>query len=133
MQINISIKLIISDIKKNATAPIRIAIVTIPVVKVIVKAKTLVIIAPIILVTKKELVIQSHKNLFLPNITTSNPINAKIPSIKVIKIKTSIVPIRPEKKIAAIPDATRKLDIMLKIHEQVLLFSLYINIPTVNI
>ena len=133
MQINISIKLIISDIKKNATAPIRIAIVTIPVVKVIVKAKTLVIIAPIILVTKKEFVIQSHKNLFLPKIIMSNPISDNMAKIKVIKINTSIVSTRPEKNTAAIPAATRRLAIMLKAHEQVLFFSLYINIPPFNI
>lgn len=133
IHINISIKLIKRDTKKNATAPIRIATVTTPVVKVMVKAKTLVIIAPIILVTKKESVIQLHKNLFLPNITTSNPIKAKIPNIKVINIKTSIAPTSPEKNTAAIPAATRRLEMMLKAHEQVLSFSLYINIPPFTI
>lgn len=133
MQINISNKLIKRDTKKNATAPIKIAIVTTPAVKVIVKAKTLVIIAPIMLVTKKEFVIHSHKNLFLPNITTSTPINAKTANIKVINIRASIAPTSPEKKTAAIPAATRRLAMMLKAHEQVLLFSLYINIPPFTI
>lgn len=123
----------IRDTKKNATPPIKIATVTVAVVKVIVKANTLVIIAPIILVTKKESVIQLHKNLFLPNITMSNPIKAKMPSIKVINIRTSIVSTRPEKNTAAIPAATRRLAMMLKAHEQVLLFSLYINIPPFTI
>lgn len=130
MQINSSIKLMISETKKNDIEPIKIAVVTV-VARVIVKANTLVIIEPIILVTKKEFVIQSHKNLFLPKITMSNPISDNIAKIKVIKINTSIVSTRPEKNTAAIPAATRRLAIMLKAHEQVLFFSLYINIPPI--
>lgn len=118
MQINISNKLIKRDTRKNATVPIRIAIVTIPVVKVTDKANALVIIAPIILVTKKESVIQSYKNLFLPKITMSNPINANIANIKVMNIRTSIAPTSPEKNTAAIPVATKRLEIMLKEQEQ---------------
>ena len=133
IQINISIKLIISETKKNATEPIKIATVTVVVAKVIVKANILVIMEPIILVTKKELVIQSHNNLFLPKITMSKPISVNIANIKVIKTKTSIVSTRPEKNIAAIPAATRRLAIILKVHEQVLLFSLYINIPPFSV
>ena len=120
----------ISETKKNDIEPIKIAVVTV-VSRVIVKANTLVIIEPIILVTKKEFVIQSHKNLFLPKITMSNPISDNIAKIKVIKINTSIVSTRPEKNTAAIPAATRRLAIMLKAHEQVLFFSLYINIPPI--
>jgi len=121
---------IIRETKKNAIAPTKIAAGIAPVAKVVtVRAKMLVIIAPIAAPGKIEFSIHLQLSL-LPHTTLNiKTINTKAPCIKVIKTKVRIEVTRPAKNTAATPAATSKLAIILKIQEHILFLSLYINIP----
>jgi len=121
---------IIRETKKKATAPINIAAGIDPAVKAAkVKAKILVIIAPIAEPGKVEF--SKHSQLrFLPQKSFSiKPTRTNPPNIKVIITKVIIEVTRPAKNTAAIPAAATKLAIILKMQVQILFLSLYINVP----
>ena len=120
----------IRETKKKAIAPINIAAEIELADKVDkVKANILVMIAPIAEAVKLE--VYKHSQLrFLPQKTLkTNPIRVKPPNIKVIIIKVIIEVTSSAKNTAAIPAATTKLVIILKIQVQILFLSLYINTP----
>lgn len=121
---------IISEAKKNAAAPINIAVGTEPAAKVpTTKANILVIIEPTAIPGKLEHSKHSQLRLFPHNTFSNIVINTREPNIKVIITKVRIEVISPAKNTAATPAPTSKLAIILKIQEQILFFSLYINIP----
>ena len=121
---------IIRETKKKAIAPTNIAAGIDPAAKVAkVKANILVMIAPIADAGRIELSKHSQLRLLPHKTFNTNPIRVKPPNIKVIITKVIIEVTRPAKNTAAIPAATTKLAIILKIQVQILFFSLYINIP----
>ena len=117
------------EIRKKATAPIKIATVMEKVAKLVkLKANALVIIEPIEVVIKQESLIQLH-SCFPPQNSTnrmnSNPI---IPKIKVKYNSVATDVINPLKKTAAIPVAVSKLAIIVNIKQHEMFFSLFIYI-----
>ena len=111
-------------------APTNIAAGTDPAAKVAkVKANILVMIAPIADAGRIELSKHSQLRLRPHKTFKTNPIKVKPPNIKVIITKVIIEVTRPAKNTAAIPAATTKLAIILKIQVQILFSSLHINTP----
>jgi len=130
LQIRKSAIPIIKETKKKATAPTSIAAGIEPAVKAAtVNANILVIIAPIAAAGKVEFSIHSQLRFLPQKAFNTKPISVKAPNIKVIITKVRIEVTRPAKNTAAMPAATIKLATKLKIQEQTLLLSLYINIP----
>ena len=77
--------LIMSDTKKNATIPIKIATGIEKVARLVTaKANALVIIAPIELAARVVVLMQSQIYFLFRKIITSRPINPSIPNTKVI-------------------------------------------------
>lgn len=121
---------IIRETKKKATPPINIAEGIEPADKVDkVKANILVIIAPIAEEGKVELSKHSQLRLLPHKTFKIIPIKVNPPNIKVIITKVTIEVTSSAKNTAAIPAATTKLVIILKIQVQILFLSLYINTP----